>query len=390
MRLKSMLLLGAFVIGNATLVLGQGAPVGAAVKPKKKEQRALEEFKGKLEGKIAWSSSRSNRLHDIWIMNADGTDKTQLTKSNNVDWFSRFSPDGGRVTFARSKMGWVKEMDAKFYDKWDVWMVNVDGSDEKKIVEDACWANWIGDNEISFARGGKVFTKDLGSGEEELLWDAEEAIKKGTIAQQPQLAPNRKFLAATLRGSSRETGIWNFEKKEWYTMGGGCQINWFPSSEEVFRMNEVSYNTSVLRVPIDENGKPTVKMTGRLRIPKKIVMMDLPGRRTHEYFPKLDQEGEWMVWCATAKGHDHDIYDYEVYVWKIGDDIKKGPVRLTFHSGNDRWPDIFLGKASAPAPAPEPAPEPAMEEESRDDDTDAMEEDAPDSEESDMDIDMDM
>ena len=74
---------------------------------------------------------------------------------------------------------------------------------------------------------------------------------------------------------------------------------------------------------------------------KKFRLMDLPGRRSHEYFPKFDQNGQWMVWCATEKGHDHDIYDYEVFIWKRGTS-ENDAIRLTFHSCNDRWPDIFI------------------------------------------------
>jgi hypothetical protein len=48
-----------------------------------------------------------------------------------------------------------------------------------------------------------------------------------------------------------------------------------------------------------------------------------------------------MVWCATQYGHEHDLYDYEVYLWKIGIDPKNA-VRLTFHTANDRWPDIYM------------------------------------------------
>jgi hypothetical protein len=50
-----------------------------------------------------------------------------------------------------------------------------------------------------------------------------------------------------------------------------------------------------------------------------------------------------MVWGATDKGHDHDIYDYEIYIWKRGQPVESA-VRLTFHTGNDRWPDIFIKK----------------------------------------------
>jgi hypothetical protein len=69
--------------------------------------------------------------------------------------------------------------------------------------------------------------------------------------------------------------------------------------------------------------------------------MDIPGRRSHEYFPKIDNSGKWMIWCATQYGHEHDIVDYEVFIWDVNTDKNKDPVRLTFHTGNDRWPDLF-------------------------------------------------
>jgi hypothetical protein len=187
--------------------------------------------------------------------------------------------------------------------------------------------------------------KDLGSGEEADIFDAEQSMKKGTYSQQPQLSPNGTFLAVTLRGTARETGIWNLKTKTWNSTGGGCQITWFPSSDRVIRMNEGQGNggTEVLAIHLDAEGKPVERVSG-LTVPKEIRFMDLPGRRSHEYFPELDQTGKWMVWCATQYGHDHDIYDYEVYIWNIETDGKKGAVRLTFHSGNDRWPDIHTAE----------------------------------------------
>jgi hypothetical protein len=71
--------------------------------------------------------------------------------------------------------------------------------------------------------------------------------------------------------------------------------------------------------------------------------MDLPGRRSHEYFPRLSPDGKWLVWGATDKGHDHDIFDYELYIWKIGEPVETA-TRITYHTGNDRWPDIWFGK----------------------------------------------
>jgi hypothetical protein len=341
----------------AFLIHAQEAPVGSVSSPKKDECRRLEALKGTITGHIAWASSRSNSKHDIWIMNADGTGKRQLTRSDHVDWYTRFSPCGNRILFARSKSGWVPEGDADIFDKWDLWTVGIDGSDEEKVAESGSWGTWrpSGDS-IVFARGPKVLIKDLKSGNETELFDAGIKLKKGAYAQQPQLSPDGSLLAMTVRGTRRrETGIWNLKTGKWYTLGGGCQVEWFPSGKRILRMNEGQGNggTELLAINIDSRGKPTDRISG-LSIPKNIRFMDLPGRRSHEYFPKFNQDGTWLVWCATQKGHEHDMADYEVYLWKIGSDKKKGPVRLTFHSGNDRWPDIFTG-----SPKPKKAAEPA-------------------------------
>lgn len=92
--------------------------------------------------------------------------------------------------------------------------------------------------------------------------------------------------------------------------------------------------------------------------------MDLPGRRSHEYFPELSSDGKWLVWAATQRGHDHDTADYEIYLWQVGSPADKA-VRLTHNSGNDRWPDLFLPAAapSQPAPVATDGPDPAAQSE---------------------------
>jgi hypothetical protein len=336
--------IGIVITGCMALLFAQEASVGSPVQPSAKESKSLDALKGTVQGIIVWSSSRSNSKHDLWIMNADGTNARQFTKSGDVDWFPRISPDGKAILFSRSKGGWVPENDAEYFDKWDLFSINADGSDEKKVVEDACWGVWQPDGKsIVFARGDKAILQNLESGEETLLLDGSASMKKGTIVQQPSLSSDGNYLAATLRGSSRETGIWNIKKKEWTKTGGGCQIQWFPKAMEIYWVNPTGNGgtaapSEVLEMTVAD-GKPVEKITAI----KKFKLMDLPGRRSHEYFPKFDQYGEYMVWGATEKGHDHDIYDYELYIWKKGDKPDKA-VRITFHSGNDRWPDIFIKK----------------------------------------------
>lgn len=336
----------AIIISVAVITtMAQEAPVGSVSEMDKNEKSTLEKFKSSLNGKIVWSSSRSNSRHDLWIMNADGTEQRQLTKGDNVDWYSRFSPDGLSIVFTRSKSGWVPEADAEMNDKWDIWTVNSDGTDEKMVAENACWATWrpSGDS-IVFARGSKVIIKSLIDNNEKELFDSELKIKKGTYSQQPQISKDGLLMAVTLRGTKRETIIWNFQKDVMYSTGGGCESDWFPNSRKIVRVNEGQGNggTEILAIELDNDGKPSVNL-GKMGLPKSIRFMDLPGRRSHEYFPKIDNTGNWMIWCATQYGHEHDIADYEVYVWNISNKENEN-VRLTFHTGNDRWPDIWINQ----------------------------------------------
>ena len=343
-----ILKLAVATLALSTFAFADEAPTGAPVAPTSEEQSSLNAIKGKLNGKIVWSTSRVHSTHDLWIMNADGTDSKALTNSSTVDWFPRFSPDGQKIIFTRSKGGWTPENDANYPEKWDLWMIDVNGENEKKIADNATWGTFRPDGKnIVFSRGAKVFQKNLESGEEKLLLDGEKAFdEKGVILQEPNLSPDGKYIAITLRGSMRETGIWDIANKKWNKSGDGCQIDFFADGSKVYRVNPTGNGGTAAPSEIlwfnVKNGEQQEKV-GFFGVPKAAKLMDLPGRRSHEYFPRVSANGKWLVWGATAKGHDHDIYDYELYLWEIGKDPKTA-ARITYHSGNDRWPDIWLSK----------------------------------------------
>jgi hypothetical protein len=350
--IRSLRLFFTFGVFSALAALGgcatlSGAPpTGSEEKPGDAEQAAMKAIGARVPGTIVWSSSRVGN-HDLYVMSTDGSNTHNITSGDAVDWFPRFSPDGSKILFCRSKKGWVSERDANNSDKWDLYTIKPDGTELTKVVDSASWGSWVGPDEIIYVRGMKVIRSKVGSKEETVLADSE-GVKDldGALLQQPELSKDGRFIAITLRGAKRETGIWDIEKKTWRTTGQGCQINWTPDGADIYWVNPTGNGGSeVYREPI-KNGKPVSELSD-----EQLRFMDVPGRRSHEYFPQLSRDGQWMVWGVTQRGHDHDIADYEVYLWHVGDKQEEA-VRLTYHSANDRWPDIFIPGVAAPVESP--------------------------------------
>jgi len=317
---------------------GMGRPPKGAEEAMSDEHKAaIARVRGKTNGWIAWSSSRVGN-HDIYVMKTDGSQKKALTQGDHVDWYPRFDEAGKRILFTRSKKGWVSEKDANRPDKWDLYTIPFPaGGQPTKVAENASWGVWIGPNKILLSRKTQVFTRELDGGKEELLVDSTKVESLGGAdLQNPHLSPDGNYIAITLRGAMRETGIYTIASKSWVKTGEGCQINWFPSGDRIFWINPSGNGGSeTFSAPVS-GGKPTKELSY-----EEMRFVDIPGRRSHEYFPQLDRKGKWQVWAATQRGHDHDIADYEIYIWELGSPPEHA-ARLTFHSGNDRWPDIYL------------------------------------------------
>jgi len=331
---KLLLLAGCLTLGACAALSGRpGTGTQAAIDDEAQAARAR--IGRKVKGLIVWSSSRAGN-HNLFTMNPDGSHIKMITRGETVDWFPRFSPDGREILFCRSKQGWVYERDANMNFKWDLFTVSSDGGEPRKVAGDACWGTWTGPRQIMFSRNTKVFTKDLGSGQEKLLLDSTRVESLGGAElQQPQLSPDGKCLALTLRGARRQTGVYDLQAHSWAHTGEGCQVNWFPSGGRILWVNPSGNGGSELfSIPL-KGCRPEREYSY-----EEMRYLDIPGRRSHEYFPKLSPDGKWLVWAATRRGHDHDIADYEIYIWEVGRPAAEA-TRLTFHSGNDRWPDIF-------------------------------------------------
>jgi Tol biopolymer transport system component len=294
------------------------------------ERDAVDALARRLAGLVVWSSNRTGN-HELYLLDLRTRTVRQLTSTPQVEFFSRFSPDGRRILFTRSQREYVTPRDPT---AWDVYVINTDGTGEQLLARGGYSPQWApGGDAIIFLRGEQVIRLDLasrGGGRESVLLDGPATEGIGGGMETPELSPDGTRLAVTVR--SRQYGgvaVVDLGTRAVTRLSPGqaCQITWVPGSEALLWMEaEGNGGTQIV------TGGP-----GRLRA----VFMDLAGAYSHEYFPRVSNDGRWLVWGAAASGHEHDRADYEIFVWQIGRPASEA-VRLTHHPGNDQWPDVYV------------------------------------------------
>ena len=312
-------LMSRFVLSDQPPARGRLVQSDVRTRPK------LKALAQRLDAKIVWSSNRDGN-HELHLLDLRQLRIERLTHHPNVDFFSRFSPDGEQIVFSRSQREWVSFRDV---DAWDVYVINTDGSEERLLARQGYHPQWTAAGDaVVFFRDQKVVHHELATGEESVLFEAGENFRRirfgdialsgaGTRLATPVVGS--KTLVATLDGDVLATLPGN----------GTCQPSWAPGDEYlVWIESEGNGGTRVMR-----SGDGPEDAT---------VMIDLPGPYSHEYFPKLSNDGRWLVWGATANGHEHDRAPYEIFVWELGTPWET-TVRVTQYTGNDQWPDIYVG-----------------------------------------------
>jgi Tol biopolymer transport system component len=318
----------------------------------------LQAVGAKAGGLVAWTSSRAGLPH-IFIMKTDGSDTKQLTKGDHTDWRPRFSPDGSKILFQRSRESdFVRESAANEDRTWDLYTVPVGGGELEKVADNATWGNWVGPSEIVFMRGSRIMKKKLSAegpeAEARVIDVAKHPQFETATVMEPDLSHDGHFVALTLAGGRRQVGIYNVKKKVWTELAQGKQIEWAPDGASVYWIEaagreggRIAREPVVAGVPADDGD------------PDKRLLVDLGGKRSRESFPRLSNDGKWLVFAAAVGGGENgglenDLEDYELFLWEVGTPSSSA-TRLTFHTANDRWPDIFIGEAGKAAPAAEAA-----------------------------------
>ncbi len=309
-------------------------PPGHALQVSPADARSVEAFFSRhpARGGVVWSSNRSGN-HDIWMMDLPERTMRPLTDHPHTEYHPRFGPSGQTVVFARAHQTWVSQRNVL---PWDIYAVDLNTGKETLVAKHGTTPNWADGHSIVFLRRGRqIVSYNFTSGEEAILF---ESGKSALDERQPIYTPNYNPTRQAL-GFNFKPRVMGLVPAGWTTalyfgdgtlreVAGGCQLNWDPDGRFLYQVAKGGKQANAIYKVDAESFELT-------------QWIDLPGTHSHEYFPRLDPSGRFMVIAASTGDHEHDRADYELFLWAV-DTPPEEAVRLTFHSGNDNWPDVFM------------------------------------------------
>jgi len=280
------------------------------------------------EGFVVWSSNRSGG-QDIFRMDLPGKEITRLTEHPHAEYYARISPDGSRIAFARYRD--PGKLTHNQYD-WNVIMLNLETGEETFIHEFGHAPTWSTDGRYIYFQYKvmQVGRYDLETGEVDIVLPRGHGeVAHGTALSTPHMGPDGERMAVTMRFDQHMTAVVD-DQGRIKPVSNGCQIAWSPDGDYLYFV------------------KPTGRMGNSVYIyefgtPKPREWFDMPGEFSHEYFPKLSNDGRWLVFGASRSEneHLHQHADFENFLWQVGTPIENA-MRLTFNKASDNYPDIHV------------------------------------------------
>ena len=180
--------------------------------------------------RIAWANGPDRGHYSIWVMNADGSDKTQLTfpgtpatSSEHPAW----SPDGSQIAFSRKPS-------VPFGSCSELWVMNADGSSPTQLVPTAeCHEmdlDWSTDGRLAYTQNPQdryspqVVVANADNGD----------ARVAAAGSQPSWSPGALWLAYWYESSSPRVAKISMEGTETRVeVAAGSSPDWSPEGSHL-------------------------------------------------------------------------------------------------------------------------------------------------------------
>jgi len=86
---------------------------------------------------------------DLWVMDADGSNKRRLTSNGATNWAPSWHPDGKRLIFSSNMDDWREDI-KRFGHNFELYLINIDGTGLERITH-----NEVFDSFPMFSPDGK-------------------------------------------------------------------------------------------------------------------------------------------------------------------------------------------------------------------------------------------
>lgn len=298
-------------------MLPVSSPAAPVQEPTLAELQALDGIRGKVKGRIIFSSKRGP-VWAIWMMNADGAGLRRLTdeRSNNRNCI--WSSDFRKIYFNSDRDG-----------RGQIFIMNENGSHVKNVSRsdktEVLWGLTADESKILFMThqdgSMRVFVREMPSGEVHELDFSEFPGREGKI--EPRISPDGKriaFLFKGGRGASRSVYAGEIDRE--YRVRNvipihlGCFAAWTRDSSRFIMCVFTPGGTALHLAKADGSRLEPLTAGGRWN-----------------YFPAWSPDEQWMLWSASpTEFHDHNNGRYDLYIQSLKE---RRPIRLTFHEASD-------------------------------------------------------
>jgi len=277
-------------------------------------------------GKIVWQRAIDGDF-EIFVMNADGTGKTNISNNPTFDLDPQWSPDGTMIVFHS----------VRFVDD-DIYIMNADGSDQTRLTDDDAvdfLPTWSPDGtKIAFTakRDGnsEIYVMNADGSDQTRLTFVLPSVPGATDGQDlwPSWSPDgTKIAFASTRDDNDEIYIMNADGSDQTNISNDPRFDnlpdWSPDGTKiVFSSNRDGGNPNIYTMKPD--GTDFIQLTDT-------------GNR-HDSWPSWSPDGTKIVFSSSrdtpSPSQSGEIF--EIYVMNADG---TGQTRLTFNSGADSNPN---------------------------------------------------